>query len=330
VLDVFPGPQSGTPITRTFPGYFSLAELNGRVLFGADDGVHGVELWSSDGTADGTKMVVDALSEPGNSSLLLALTRVSDRVLFSSGGETYVTDGTAQGTVSIVSGRVIIPTQRDQRVTLGDSLIFNYQEAVYRLTPRDVVAPAIRSGHYRFNFPQPFVDVFFSEPVRGAAAFDQIRVRNVDTGTDVTDPAISLLTGLVTLQSQLDIRFPGAPRGVLPDGNYRLIIPAGALADGFRNVNHQLTFDFFVLAGDINRNRVVDNLDAGVMAHHFNTAGGFQKGDFDYSGFIDMTDFSILAQRFNLPLAPPPPARLGSSSFPFSENRLVDAVAALD
>ena len=89
----------------------SLVNVGGTLLFAADDGVHGQELWRSDGTAAGTIMVKDIW--PGaNSSLLRNFTVVNGRLFFvandgtprfsaDSSNQIWVSDGTASGTFII-------------------------------------------------------------------------------------------------------------------------------------------------------------------------------------------------------------------------------------
>jgi ELWxxDGT repeat protein len=57
VKDIAAGVQSSLLWNSTMARPFVV--LGGRVLFPADDGVHGLELWTSDGTTDGTRMVKD-------------------------------------------------------------------------------------------------------------------------------------------------------------------------------------------------------------------------------------------------------------------------------
>ena len=77
-------------------------EKGWKVFFCADDGVHGEELWDSDGTQGGSYMVKDIY--PGaNTSNINWLTRFNDKVIFSAqdetgGQEMWISDGTAEGT----------------------------------------------------------------------------------------------------------------------------------------------------------------------------------------------------------------------------------------
>src|SRR2546423_1481732 len=83
--------------------------LNGISYFAANDGVHGSELWKSDGTAAGTVMVKDICQESESAPADLAV--VNGKLLFfarSSGAvfaqrDLYVSDGTAQGTKMLVA-----------------------------------------------------------------------------------------------------------------------------------------------------------------------------------------------------------------------------------
>lgn|GEM_PF-4942643 len=97
IKDVRPGNQ-GSDIKE-------LVVMNGIVYFTADDGIHGRELWRSDGTANGTYMVKDI--NPGSGqSFINSLTVMNGRIYFAAyernnGGELWRSDGTANGTVLV-------------------------------------------------------------------------------------------------------------------------------------------------------------------------------------------------------------------------------------
>jgi ELWxxDGT repeat protein len=77
------------------------AVANGHVIFVADDGVNGSELWTTDGTTAGTQLLKDIY--PGSvGSNPTNLTIVGTKVVFSAtsadGNELWITDGTPAGT----------------------------------------------------------------------------------------------------------------------------------------------------------------------------------------------------------------------------------------
>jgi ELWxxDGT repeat protein len=106
VKDVHPGTS---PASYLAP--YSLTDLNGTLFFVSDDGVHGHELWKSDGTAVGTVMVKDigpAIPEQPGTWMggPAGLTAVGDTVYFTHVNSTFdrqlwKSDGTAAGTVPV-------------------------------------------------------------------------------------------------------------------------------------------------------------------------------------------------------------------------------------
>lgn len=79
---------------------------SGRVVFAADDGVNGRELWVTDGTPDGTVLLKDINAGSGSSTPEDFITLPGGKTIFSvnsgaNGYEIWTTDGTGNGTVRI-------------------------------------------------------------------------------------------------------------------------------------------------------------------------------------------------------------------------------------
>ncbi|HEV2851512.1 MAG TPA: hypothetical protein VHC97_01795 [Thermoanaerobaculia bacterium] len=74
VRDIRPGPASSR--------IGMIAAAGDRIFFAADDGAHGVELWTSDGTAMGTRLAADVAEGP-RSSFPRQIVRIGNRVFFS-------------------------------------------------------------------------------------------------------------------------------------------------------------------------------------------------------------------------------------------------------
>jgi ELWxxDGT repeat protein len=86
VTDLFPGEDKYGNANSSFAS--NLVEFNDKLYFTANDGVHGNELFVSDGTAEGTQLVTDLFPGEdqygnGNSSDASDLTVVGDELFFS-------------------------------------------------------------------------------------------------------------------------------------------------------------------------------------------------------------------------------------------------------
>lgn len=98
------GTEGGTFPIQT-AGATDLTDVSGRLFFAADDGVHGRELWTTDGTAEGTVLVADIYpGGPGSSPTAFAA--IDGYLVFAAndgvhGNEPWRSDGTTAGTAMI-------------------------------------------------------------------------------------------------------------------------------------------------------------------------------------------------------------------------------------
>lgn len=103
------GTEAGTALVKDFSRATLLAQLNGKLLLAASDGVTGLELWVSDGSSDGTVMLRDIV--PGQVGFAFDfdasdIVQIDNKVFFtindrSNGEELWVTEGTPETTLLV-------------------------------------------------------------------------------------------------------------------------------------------------------------------------------------------------------------------------------------
>jgi ELWxxDGT repeat protein len=100
-------------------GIPQFTSFQGETFFSALDGIHGIQIWKTDGTASGTALVTDTNSSAPYGGLApYDLTAANGKLFFTSGnlGGLWATDGTPGGTVELAN----ISVDRGSFTSLGN------------------------------------------------------------------------------------------------------------------------------------------------------------------------------------------------------------------
>lgn len=181
LLDVAPGPADGLPSRLTTAGddqqlwgWLSDGMVGPYRYFIGDDGIHGREPWVTDGTAEGTRLLLDIHEGPDGSDPVLAAA-VGERLFFiaddgASGPRLWVSDGQRDGT------RIVSTFDLDGRVSrvvsaFGDSLLVAVDEegrdmSLWRIDGTTEDAERIWQGRARGVILQELDGTMFFVPWR--------------------------------------------------------------------------------------------------------------------------------------------------------------------
>ena len=113
----------------------SLTPVGQTLFFTADDGVHGRELWKTDGTFGGTSIVSDIHAGASGSSPS-SLTDVNGTLYFSAddgvnGRELWKTDGTAEGTVRVLDINPAGSSSPAHLTSVDGTLFFSADDGIH-------------------------------------------------------------------------------------------------------------------------------------------------------------------------------------------------------
>jgi len=145
------------------------------------------------------------------------------------------------------------------------------------------------------------VSVRFTSPLSNDPSLQDIHLIDRSTGQPLSIPlSLNVSTDLQT------ITLSPADDGSLPDGDYQLTLNRFDFHDSVdQPLDFDLNFYFFILKGDLDRDRQVSISDFITLASNLGKSPAtFADGDLDADGTVSIDDFAALSANFGKSFAP--------------------------
>jgi hypothetical protein len=158
-----------------------------------------------------------------------------------------------------------------------------------------VYAPQVSAKEFVYETAPQRITITFNQNVQSSVSAADLEVVRLGPGggpVEVISADYDSATNTATFN---------VAGGILPDGNYRATLR-------YQNVNNNLgmqpsadeSLDFFVLNGDLNRDRSVSISDFIDLASNFGQlTTKWSDGDLNYDGIVSISDFIDLSGNFN-------------------------------
>jgi hypothetical protein len=185
---------------------------------------------------------------------------------------------------------------------------------------RIVDEPIVEVAALDFLVSPNAIKLTFSDDVSATLTLANLQVQRIGGGPvgGITYTSYDPLTNVATFTLPL----------TLADGNYSATVIAAGISSAGGPMPADHNFGFFVLRGDANRDRIVDEDDLGIVSASWQQSSrNFAEGNLNYDGAgnVDVDDLMILATQWRktpegttmagapmpafagMPVSPPPP-----------------------
>lgn len=183
--------SNGTTSTKlgAFSEIDEISGINGKVIFSANDGTDGMELWVSDGTAVGT--VPLQMNGGGNVFDPVDFTADGSNLFFEAGGDLFYTNGTQAGTqqVSGVSDVEVDGTSTEDSslrlAVLSGDVYYNNDGYLYKTTADGQTTTEVSTAVYGVRYLEPTETTIYFQGQDSTHGIELWKSDGTSGGTDL-------------------------------------------------------------------------------------------------------------------------------------------------